>query len=416
MSWQPLFHGARAEPVLAALRDIADALEQAAPDLIDPSFGNGHASLALFFGYYTMISKEERHLDAAADSLSRACESLDSLDAVGFFNGLAGVAWTHQHLTQMLADEAPADLNEDIDRILARVVRIEPWNGHYDLIYGLVGIGLYALDHIDAEVGRDIAGQVVDRLAELSEPRDGGITWLTPLELIRLPALRERFPRGCYNLGLAHGVAGVIGLLARCSRADIRADKARELLSGAVTWLLANQRNEDGGSIFGGYAAPDEPSCRSAWCYGDPGIAAALLTAGRLAKNASWEREALAIAHRDRVRPPADTQVVDPMFCHGAAGLGHIFNRFYQATGDEAFAATARHWLERALEMRQPGKGLAGFASWWPEIEEWRGDAGLLGGTAGIGLCLLSAVSPKEPDWDRPMLLAIPGNPSSTAS
>lgn len=415
MTWHPLFPGARAEPYLAALCEIADSLEKAAPEVLDPSFGNGHASLALFFGYYTAISKKEQHLDAASDNLSRACERLDNLNAAGFFDGMTGIAWVHQHLTQMLADEVPADLNEDIDRILEQVVRITPWTRHYDLIYGLVGIGLYALDHVDPNVGRDLAGQVVDRLDELAEPRDGGITWLTPFELIKLPPLRERFPNGFYNLGLAHGVPGVIGLLARCVIANIRGEQARRLLRGAVTWLLANKRIEDGGSVFGGYAAPDEPSCRSAWCYGDPGVAAALLTAGRLAGEASWEREALMLAHRDRVRPPADTLVVDPMLCHGAAGLGHIFNRFYQATGDDAFAETARHWFERTLEMRQPGEGLAGFASWWPEIQEWRGDAGLLSGTAGVGLCLLSAVSPVEPGWDRPMLLAIPPAAASEA-
>lgn len=37
--------------------------------------------------------------------------------------------------------------------------------------------------------------------------------WTNPAWLI--PETREKCPRGYYNLGLAHGVPGVIGLLGR---------------------------------------------------------------------------------------------------------------------------------------------------------------------------------------------------------
>jgi lantibiotic biosynthesis protein len=34
----------------------------------------------------------------------------------------------------------------------------------------------------------------------------------------------------------------------------------------------------------------------------------------------------------------------------------------------------------------------------------WTGDPGFLTGAAGIGLALLAAVSPVEPEWDRLLL------------
>ena len=76
---------------------------------------------------------------------------------------------------------------------------------------------------------------------------------------------------------------------------------------------------------------------RTAWCYGDPGIAAALLLAGRAMDEPAWEREALDLARTVARRPAGNCGVNDAGLCHGAAGLGHLLNRFYQATGDPSF-------------------------------------------------------------------------------
>jgi hypothetical protein len=140
-----------------------------------------------------------------------------------------------------------------------------------------------------------------------------------------------------------------------------------------------------------------EPS-RSAWCYGDPGIAAALLGAARSVGETAWEKEALAIARRAAERPPDGTGVRDAGLCHGAAGLGHLFNRMFQATGDERLGKASRFWLERTLEMR--------------ERPSEHSDRGILEGVAGIALALLAAVSSTPPEWDRMLLVSVRSRPS----
>jgi len=57
----------------------------------------------------------------------------------------------------------------------------------------------------------------------------------------------------------------------------------RGLLDGAVRWLLSQRMDPDSPSAIPYVVAPEqapEPS-RSAWCYGDPGVAATLLLATR---------------------------------------------------------------------------------------------------------------------------------------
>jgi hypothetical protein len=249
---------------------------------------------------------------------------------------------------------------------------------------------------------------VIDRLTETAEHRAEGLTWWT--NPAWLPAETcAKYPRGYDNLGLAHGVPGVIALLGQACAAGVAVARARPLLEGAVRWLLAQQ--EPGG--FPALVAPEaaEKPARLAWCYGDPGVAAALLWAARCVAEPAWEREALAIARRAARRPPEDAGVVDAGLCHGAAGLGHLFNRMFQATGEPWLAEAARSWFARALAMRRPGRGIGGSAAWQLSddgIRTWVADAGLLTGAAGIALALLAAITGVEPAWDRMLLVAIP--------
>jgi hypothetical protein len=141
-------------------------------------------------------------------------------------------------------------------------------------------------------------------------------------------------------------------------------------------------------------------------------VSAALLLAGRVAGVPAWERAAMDIGLGAAARPMEATKADDPGLCHGAAGLAHIYNRLYQATGAAPFADAARAWLARTLEMREPGRGLAGYLSLVPRDGAselaWLPDASFLTGVAGVALVLLGAVTEIEPLWDRCLLCDVP--------
>jgi len=200
-------------------------------------------------------------------------------------------------------------------------------------------------------------------------------------------------------------------VLAQAAALDVAADTARKLLRGAVDWLLSRKLPADGESAFPDGWGPEAEllPARAAWCYGDPGIAATLWLAGRIAGEPAWEAEALELARRAAQRTPESGSIRDACLCHGAAGLGHIYNRLYQATGDPELLAAARTWMLRALDFQKPGRGVAGFVTWGPDAKSemgWRSDPCLLTGAAGIALALLAATTPGEPAWDRFLLLS----------
>jgi lantibiotic modifying enzyme len=382
----------------------------------DPSLASGLAGLAILRSYSAQAGHGPEHSDIAARCLRRASAAMaDKPMEASLYSGLTGVGWALAHLQDHVTGlDSEAECAE-IDEVLLNHLEQSPWRDDYDLIGGLAGFGVYALERIGVtrpesakSVPRKCLERVVDHLAETAEQRDEGVTWWT--NPAWLPAeTREKSPNGYYNLGLAHGVPGVIALLALACAAGVASAKARPLLDGAVHWLLAQQQS--GGFAY--WVAPgvtDKPA-RLAWCYGDPGIAAALLGAARCVVETVWEHEAIAIARRASQRPHEQSDVRDAGLCHGAAGLGHLFNRMYQATGDEQLGDAALHWFEQTLEQQRFGKGIGGYQAWQlldGGESTWVTDSGLLTGSVGIALALLAATSAVKPDWDQMLMTAIP--------
>jgi len=112
----------------------------------------------------------------------------------------------------------------------------------------LVGFGVYALEQLPSPSAIECLAYVVDRLDEIAERSADGITWFALPKLLP-DSQRQLCPNGYYNLGVAHGVAGVIAFLANVYALDEREvrgvtrvrTKARQLLEGAVAWLLARR-------------------------------------------------------------------------------------------------------------------------------------------------------------------------------
>ena len=414
-SWRPLLAGDSAAQARDAVRAIAAdlAVQAEAPG---PTIAGGDSGLAVFYAYLEDALPGEGFGRRAEETLERAMEALESQSlSPCLYSGFPGIAFAVEHLQRRFyGGEDDEDLNEAIDELLAERLAAGGWRREYDLIYGLVGLGVYALERLPRTSAAVCLARVVDRIEELAVHTAAGVTWHTPRQLLGAGTYLQAAD-GIFNLGMAHGIPGVIALLAEAVAAGVEAGRARALLAGAVSWLLAQKLPPGFGSTFSGAVGDGLGPERSrlGWCYGDLGIAAALLLAARAASEPDWEREALEIARRSaRRRSTEDSDVVDSGLCHGAAGVAHVFDRLFQATGEAELGNAARWWYEWMLDARRPGQGIGGFRAWEPETPDgpffWRSNPGFLSGAAGIGLALLAAVSPREPAWDRLLLTAIP--------
>lgn len=415
--WFPVLSGDLAREALGAVDDVAKDIrltfcnEPAGPAWSPfseryGSLSGGQAGLALFFAYRDRAQPGRGNDEIAANCLDRAIEWMSSVEtSEGLFTGFAGVAWALEHLRAEIVDPLAEDLGADVAAFLLKRADETPWRGELDLIEGLAGLCLYGLERLPLPDSRELIEATAARLYEAAEIRDDGASWLTVPERL-IPMRRSRYPNGNFNLGLAHGVPGIVGALAFAEAAGVTQPKNQFVLRDAVRWLSAQRLSPGERSQFPYWVGGSEPpqATRLAWCYGDLGIALALHAAALALSEESWRILALEIARNAAVRSVDTCEVVDAGFCHGAAGLGHQFNRLFQETGDELFRESAVYWLRRTLELRSPGEGVGGFRARGPDRDDretWLADPGLLTGAAGVGLALLSAATHVEPKWDR---------------
>ena len=380
----------------------------------DASLASGAAGLAVCSAQLAATRCDRQ---AAGTALARLQEAIDVLAAEpltsSLYAGFTGIAWAVD-LVDGLLGAAGEDRNGDIDEALMRLLGKYPEQAPYDLIHGLTGLGAYALARWPRPGAAQCLLGVVEQLARRARHDRDGVFWWTPPSW--QGQRRELYLPGRVDLGVAHGIAGVIPFLARVHRLGLATQTVRPLLDGAVRWLLAHLAGTASGPTVPSFVADGvEPGpARSAWCYGDPGVAAALLLAARDAGEPGWAAAATDLAVRAAARPPGQAGVEDAGLCHGSAGLAHLFNRMYQMTAEPALAGAARFWIERTLQLCSaaapgPEATLAGAAR-----PAWTGP-GLLEGAAGVALALEAASTTVEPAWDQMLLVCAAGTPGGQA-
>lgn len=389
MSWTALVpdaDGAIAKAIAEIISATADAPPATADDLADR---------ALLRGYCEAIVPDTD--DAGGAAISAALEMLDP-SRPGLYGGAARLGWTVAHL---VADEDAEPACAAIDVAITRQLTAD--HVPFDLISGVTGIGVYALERNSEQ----LVELVLAQLERLARPRGSGLAWKTPGEHLP-PWQREQAPEGHWDLGVAHGTPGVIALLARFATRGM--ERARALLDGAVRFLLDAEPRTTAGRFPSWHldGARTTGTPRVAWCYGDLGVAIALVAAARARDRADWYQEAILLARACAERPLEVSEVRDAGLCHGAAGAAHLFHRLHRATNDATFADAARTWATHTLALRNR-EPYAGFpaADGGGEDLVWSPDASLLTGAPGVALALAALISDVEPAWDRLLLVDI---------
>ncbi|HSU83513.1 MAG TPA: lanthionine synthetase LanC family protein, partial [Thermoanaerobaculia bacterium] len=146
-TWKPLLTGPLADRASRAVREIAEALPGASSRDGAPqaSLASGLAGQALFYAYLAIATSDEAAADRAAELLERAADELANTPLPPhLYAGFPGVAWTMEHLQDLLFETPEGEEAEDpileIDEALLAPLARSPWVGEYDLIGGLAGL------------------------------------------------------------------------------------------------------------------------------------------------------------------------------------------------------------------------------------------------------------------------------------
>lgn len=322
---------------------------------------------------------------------------------------------TYQRALDTLDAQIAADIRMRLDAAHRRIDAGHlPNLAEFDAIRGLTGYGAYLLRR--EPFSSDLYA-VLGYCVRLTESLSSGGETLPGWWTATGPSgrLDERFPGGHANSGLAHGIGGVLALLALAARHGVAPAGHHNAMRTILAWLDHWQEKTELGvawpywvtraELTDGHRAPSVPR-RPSWCYGTAGLARAQQLAALVLGDSTRQVEAesaLVAALTERTQLAATT---DSGLCHGFAGLAHIASR----TSTDAYPMTAGP-LQATIPalltaVCPPGTDPTTAAAALVRDEE--AGPGFLNGAAGTALALLASATATPPSsaWDSCLLIA----------
>lgn len=265
----------------------------------------------------------------------------------------------------------------------------------YDVFSGLTGIAALLLGYLpDADEFTDL----LTYLVRLTQPRTDQEQRLPGWWVDHDPDPLLPTPGGHANLGMAHGAAGILALLAQAARAGHTVDGQAGAIERLCAWFDRWRQDTPHGPWWPQWVTRDQlrtgrPSQegpgRPSWCYGAPGIARALQLAAIATHDTARQTTAEA-ALADCLTTPQLDRLTDPGICHGLAGLYHTAYR-------------------AAVDARTPGitARLPLLADHLTRSEPSPGHVGFLTGHTGWSLAVhtASTSTPPRTRWDTCLLI-----------
>lgn len=388
----------------SALADAASNLAfELADRLIDPAQTTAHgesaadsnrglggeSGMALFFSAVSQASDDPKYRTALHAYMKRAAQGYGN--APGLFSGVDGVfaaacyASVAEPRYRAFAERCAQTLCE-LDEQTEAAFKRPRLMYDYDVIGGAAGKALASSD--PAGIGVVDAARVRRMCDYLVWLLDDHARWMCP---------HPRFLNGAAwnDLGMAHGVAGMVAVLSFVAPEEERYVRAIRV---GCDFMMANrypgERLDWPASVSAGATQPS----RSGWCYGGPGNAAALLAAARRLNDAGLENQAMKALRDLCTCAVEEWRMGDYALCHGFAGNALIFLRAGISSGDALLLETAQNVIRRVIDAYDPSLSFG----YLPENDPTAlNSATLLTGSAGIALMLLTATGQCDPSWVR---------------
>jgi len=292
----------------------------------------------------------------------------------------------------------------------------------YDVIQGVSGIGNYFLKNPE-EIFLPVLEEILNLLVKLTGTLEvegkkvPGWHLTTELQLNEFDA--KRYPKGNFNLGLAHGIPGVLSFLAKAYHQRIIVQGHREAIQRIVEWIKKWRMKEkeiyfwDATISFEDELLEKKPShshpARQGWCYGSPGITRSLYLAGVALNNKELVEYALESFHSVFEMNQQDWQLPGPTFCHGTSGLLMITHLMACDTNSKFLFDRVKRLEGLLLDFYKEDTPF-GFKDRAPTKDKGFAEinrAGLLEGASGVLLSLLSLNFPQSLSWQTPFLIDI---------
>lgn len=397
---------AKNETILSKIEDIALELSSMDFDNQNPGLLNGLTGICLFFMNYDFAfnsSRFRKKTQEIVELIINKCQ--EPTTGFSYCSGLSGILYGLKTLGKYsYLKDFEFDEDEYAEYLFEQLDSFYQLNNP-DFLHGSDGIWFYLLStNLAEKATRKQLSYFEDTKVAFDQNR---VAWKYNTHL-------NDSVQPVINLSLSHGISNRLILLSlatqnRTIKDDYTLQNIKRLLEMGVNFLLSAKNSGDETkslypSIFFENQTLNRES-RLGWCYGDIGNALAYNFAGKALSDSNLLNHSIEIMKHNINRTDLrESKVFDACLCHGSAGIGHIYNRFYQQTKNLEFKDISLFWLDKTLSFSQKPKKDKTY--WVLKEDEYVYEAGLIEGVAGIGLALISIVSSKETIWDRFFLIS----------
>lgn len=282
-----------------------------------------------------------------------------------------------------------------------------------ELIQGLSGMARYLLFYKDESEARKTLDIVLGEIVKFINIKKtiGGreiVSWFVePKDVYHL--FREEFPNGYADLGMAHGLTGILSILSICYLNGVEVKGQKKAIEYGMNELYKFKIQKDNKIFWPGripYEMLSEESkdfnfeCPS-WCYGLAGMSRAVFLAGKVLDNPKYIYDSI---NGMKMLIKSKTNYYDaPIFCHGYAGLMYSYYLMYRETNDPEFIEGINDSIEEILYYYDENK-----AFYFKEKnnskrkvhDKFEKELNFLDGIVSILLPLSALVKEKSTEWD----------------
>lgn len=399
------------------------------------SLAGGYSGILLMFAELDYRFPDQNWDSAAHAYVLKIKEEIETkgISSLSLFGGLSGICFALRKASrsgtryQKLIHTLDKYLLEKIEDYYFSPLRENLRKGspsfkpQYDLMQGIAGVGVYGLHCLSDSALHSMVEEILLLLIGLTKPiQRGGRSipgWYVLLEDHFLQSEKTQYPEGNFNLGLSHGVSGVLAFLSAAMMRGIVLEGQHEAIERITSWIQKHRREYNGIFFWNNLVSFEEeigttqalhPSfpLRDAWCYGTPGTAYSLFLAGKALKDKELHQFALDSFLSIFQKNQNDWLLTSPTCCHGLSGLLLLTKKITQETKDENLVKKASSLTQLLLTFHHTDYPF-GFRNLqlckgekFAEVDE----AGLLEGAAGVLLTLLSGTG-KSSGWDAIFLI-----------
>ena len=204
----------------------------------------------------------------------------------------------------------------------------------YDVVSGLSGVGGYFLENLSDPQFEKGSYQIANLLVDFCNTKIpiGGCNvpgWhLTPDTIYGHALFKSG--NGSFNLGLAHGITGVLSFLSIAYLKGVQVEGQKEAIQKVSSWIREWSINYEKTIQWPyhisweeetGLHPPLGESSREGWCYGVPGIARVLFLAGKALSDHDLKEFSIKAFLQLFNRSSKEWGLQNSALCHGLSGI-----------------------------------------------------------------------------------------------